>query len=251
MNAKKIHAFIVEDEPKAIVILEKLLDKYCTEVQIIGTATALPEAKRKIIEANRIDLLFMDLNLGSDNGFTLLDDLKREKIPIIFTTGYEQYALKAFGYKAIHYLLKPIDPKELIEAVDRYKEDRLIENTLSLKTQDSKEYATRLALPISTGYELISIDEIIRCEGKGAYTSVITKSDSDKLVSKSLGYFEEMLNPEVFTRIHKKHIINLKELVQYTKDKAPGVRMSNGDEINVSWRNRSQFFELLKKTTAL
>ncbi len=250
MKRNPITAFIVDDELKARQVLAQLLKQNCPQVQILGSAANLKEAREKLRELP-VDIVFLDIDLGEESSFTLLDEEETNASHIVFTTGHGEYALKAFGYHATHYLLKPIDVDELKEAVNRVQ-------TLKGSHQESKpdpqkksnQPTSRIALADLYGYELVEVSDIIRLEGKGAYTSIIMKNDHTKMVSKSLGHFEDKLTQNHFFRIHKKHIINGKELVKCTREKTPVVTMSNGDELSVSWRLRSRFFEFLKQTTS-
>lgn len=240
-----LKAFILDDEPKAQLVLKKLLNQHCPSVEVVGIAETVDDALEKITNAPQVDLLFMDINLGKENCFRLLDALAVDQFGIIFTTGYDKFAIKAFEYNAIHYLLKPVDPAELKEAVLRFNNFR----SPSFKKINSV-FTSRIAVPTNLGYELLAMDEIIRCEGQRSYTLVITK-EHKKLVSKPLGYFEEKLDTANFIRVHKRHIVNLKQVMGYTREKAPSITMSNGDSITVSLRNRAVFFKALEQDATL
>lgn len=249
MNSMKITAFIVDDEPRAQEVLKQLLKEYCPRVEVLGMAQSAIETIQDPA-AHVADILFMDINLGRENCFELLENFDLSKSRVIFTTAHNEYALRAFDYNALHYLLKPIEPSLLIEAVDRlFRSKSGVEVPLAEKDL-SAVFLSRIALPNLHGYELIEVTDIIRCEGDGAYTHVVTRFGERKLVSKPLKYFEDQLNPVLFFRIHKKHIINLKEMIKCTREKVPGVTMSNGDELTVSWRARAKFFEKLRESTA-
>ncbi len=243
-------AFIIDDELKAREVLSGLLQKHCPAVEVLGTAASVQEARRSM-NALKADVVFLDIHLGEENSFALLEEPAFKASSIVFTTGHSEYALKAFGYRATHYLLKPIEVAQLKEAVERVrmrKNEAVAEEKEVVKKEDGLE--KRIALPDMHGYELVQMEDIIRLEGDGAYTLVVIKQGDKKMISRSLGYFEEKLPQGHFFRIHKKHIINLKELVKCTREKTPVVTLSNGDELTVSWRLRSRFFEQLKRSTS-
>ncbi len=250
MKQSEITAFIIDDELKARQVLAKLLKQHCPDVQLLGSAANAKAARQKLQEL-QVDMVFLDIHLGEENSFDLLDKLELNTTRIVFTTGHSEYALRAFGYQAAHYLLKPIDVAGLKEAVARVQ--ALKSTNKPAKPGEVKKQAqptNRIALPDLYGYELVEMADIIRLEGKGAYTLVIIKGSNEKMISKPLGHFEEQLTQSHFFRIHKKHLINIKELVKCTREKTPVVTLSNGDQLSVSWRLRASFFEYLKQTTS-
>ncbi len=245
MVDKRIAAFIVDDEVKAQDVLVRLLETHCPQVEVLGTARNIEEAGAGI-KKWKPHLLFLDIDLAGESSFGLLQTGELPPVKVIFTTGHREHALKAFQYQAVHYLLKPIDPQELKEAVQRIGSDNKPPVSIPAPTPGPVE---RIALPDTHGYELIHTRDIIRLEADGSYTWVITKNGDRRMVSKPLGYFEESLNPPQFLRIHKKHLINIRELVKYSREKSPDITMSNGDQVTVSWRMRKKFFEVIDQTT--
>ena len=240
-----IQAIIVEDEPRSMAVLQSLLTEYCHEINVVATANTALKAI-KVIQENEADLIFLDINLGQANAFEILDVVDTNKAKIIFTTGDESYAVKAFQYNAIDYLLKPVDPDFLVKAVKKVtsKQRDTTEQYKNAITEAQK--ISRISLPSIHGYELVDVDDIVYCEAQGSSCNIITVNGDKKTVSKSLGYFEETLSENGFYRIHKKHIINLKKLAGFTRDKAPEVTLSNGEKLIVSSRSRADFFEKLK-----
>ena len=249
MIKEKLRAILVEDEPRSMSVLKKLIEENCSDIHIIATANNVKTAI-KAIDENESDIIFLDINLGKANGFEVLDKVDYSEARIIFTTGDESYSLKAFRYNAIDYLLKPIDPKQLVEAVTKISEHlyRKNDKPVDYRALFQKQKISRISLPSLYGYELMDVEDILYCEADGSYTNVFTRFKEKKLVSKPLGYFEEVLcESSFFFRIHKKHIINIKQLVGFTRDKSPEITLTNGTKLNVSSRSRADFFERLKE----
>lgn len=252
-----LKAIIVDDEEFARSSLFFLLQQNCPEVEITGIARSVSEAK-EILNHHSIDLIFLDIAMPGGNGFELIPDAQLHNVAVIFTTAYDQYALKAIKANALDYLLKPIDIDELKVAVEKVslyiklhkanenKDERITNLASSLS---SRSEIRKLTLPYGQGFKMIDIDDIIYIEADSNY-SVFHLSNHDKItVSKVLREFEELLPSDQFVRIHKSSIINLNYLKEYNSKNGLQVHLKNGESINVSRRRASEFFEKIKHFT--
>lgn len=250
-------AIIVDDEKRARTFLRGHINTYCEDVQILAEAENVASAVEAIRQHNP-ELVFLDIKMPDGTGFDVIEKLRNLdggdnfKFKIIFTTAYDQYAIKAIKYSALDYLLKPIDPEELVAALKRNKIllpsknvndniDVLIENIKHLSESNKK-----IVLNTSNKAYVFPINEIIRCESSGSYTIFHVKSAEPLLISKSLGEAEELLQGNKFERIHKSHLINLNYMRAFIKADGGFVEMQNGDKIPVSNRKREYLMQLLK-----
>ena len=249
-----LKAIIVDDEEFARSSLFFLLQQNCPEIEITGIARSVAEAK-EILAHHSIDLIFLDIAMPGGNGFELIPDAQLHNVAVIFTTAYDQYALKAIKANALDYLLKPIDIDELKTAVEKVslytklhqanenRDERITNLASSLSTRSE---IRKLTLPYGQGFKMIDIDDIIYIEADSNY-SVFHLSNHDKItVSKVLREFEELLPSDQFVRIHKSSIINLNHLKEYNSKNGLQVHLKNGESINVSRRRASDFFEKIK-----
>jgi two-component system LytT family response regulator len=247
-----IKAIIIDDEELGRTVLKNLIRKYVPDVAIVGEAGSMKEAIKVIEEVNPA-LVFLDIEMPGGSGFDLLEKIGAPSFSVIFTTAYNQYAVKAFKYSAVDYLLKPINIDELTTAVDK------VINTDSKKTQkaavqhlmeshsnEGVSKNNKVALPTQEGLVFIDIADIIRCEADGKYTYCITANK--KLYStRSLKDFEEQLTKHGFCRIHHAHLVNLNHIKNYMKGDGGHVVMVNGDNVTVSKRKKEDFINKLNK----
>ncbi|MBS1563746.1 MAG: response regulator transcription factor [Bacteroidetes bacterium] len=243
-----IQAIIVDDEPDCCEVLSLLLQKYCPEVQIMAVCHSGREAIDALSKYSA-QLLFLDIEMPHMNGFELLEQLPAAGFELIFTTSYDQYALRAIRFSALDYLLKPIDREELQTAV-RKASLRLqsplpqqLEILLQRLSQPPARF-NRIALPTMEGLQLVSVDSIISCSSSSNYT-ILTLRDAPKLVvSRTLKEIEEMLEEYGFLRVHHSHLVNLNEIRKYIKGEGGNLVMSDGSTVDVS---RSRKESLLRR----
>ncbi len=244
-----IKTLIIEDEHHNQEVLKKLLNRYHADIDIIGMADDVDSALENI-KNNRPQLIFLDIELKLQSAFDLLDKIDCSNIFIIFTTAFQQYALKAIKYAAIDYLLKPIDIDELSEALEtvRNKIASSVNNYSQIETllTNLKKPNTRLAVPTVEGYDFIPIDDILYCEADGGYSTFFTKSGRKVVSSKSLKYYENVIESEILFRVSKSYIINTSYIKKYIKGKAPYIVMDNGESISVSQYTKSTLLDLIK-----
>lgn len=249
----KLSIAIVEDEKNSREGLKNLLEEFCPDTLVCGMAANVDDGLA-LIEREKPDLVLLDIEMQRATGFDLLEKVPQIDFEVVFTTAYEQYALKAIKFSALDYLLKPIDVKELILAVDRVRNKRneskarqqvelLLEN---LKNDAAKNH--KITLSTSDGMMFIPVMDIIRCEAQGAYTSFILKNMKKILVSKNLKEYETMLADYGFLRIHNSHLINLGEVDRYIKSDGGYVVMSDGSHAAISNTRKDEFLELMRKS---
>lgn len=243
-----IKAIIVDDEPYCCEVLSTLLEKYCPMVSVEAVCFSANEAI-KAIAASPVQLVFLDIEMPHLNGFQFLEQMPDINFDLIFTTSYDQYALKAIKFSALDYLLKPIDRTELQAAV-RKAHDRLHKplpqqlQILLQKIHQPTLQVNQIALPTMEGLQLVPLESIISCASSSNYT-IITLKDQPKItVSRTLKEVEEMLEDYKFMRVHHSYLVNLNEIRKYIKGEGGALVMSNGTSIDVS-RSRK---ELLLRT---
>lgn len=243
-----IRAIIIDDEAHCIDTLSLLIKEYCPEVQM---AEECHSAKKGLeaIERNKPDLVFLDIEMPAMNGFEMLEQFSQIPFAVIFTTSYDQYAIKAIRYSALDYLLKPIDPKELIAAVHRVQQQKRTPaaeqfEILFSRLQNKESAFRKLAVPTIEGYELIMAENIIRCEADDNYTHLSLKDKTRITVCRTLKEVEEQLQDfSYFVRVHHSWLVNMNEVTKYIRGEGGYVIMSDGSTVNVS---RSRKEALLK-----
>lgn len=244
-----MRSIIIDDEPKNVRILSKLLTDYCPDVEIIGTAGDANAAKNIIEELNP-DLVFLDIQMPNGNAFDLLDKLMPIDFEVIFITAFENYSLKAFKYSALDYLLKPVSIEELQIAVAKAKANNQSSDinqqvkSLLQNIQNAKSGLQKIALHTVHGLEFIKADEIIRLKAEGSYTKIYLKDKSTILASRNIKSYEDILAGDTFFRIHHSHIINLNAIKKYYK--GGYVIMDDETTIEVASRRKNDFLSLFK-----
>lgn len=246
---EKLRSLIIDDELHARVLLRTLVEENCPSVQVVGEAETVDSAIKKIEELQP-DLIFLDIKIKNRTGFEILENLYDLKAQVIFTTAYSEYAIKAFEYSAIHYLLKPINVEQLENAVNKahLKQTNFqTQEFIELINKYKEVHEERISLPNRTGEEYVLISDIIYCLASGSYTEIYFQDGNQKLISKPLGYFEKKLNPKLFHRTHKKYLVNLQSVVGLEKGRTPVLSLKGGHKIDVSITYRDQLLDRLKE----
>lgn len=240
-------AYIIDDEPFSSDALRVLLEKHCPEIQIKGIFNQSPKAL-EAIQLAAPDLLFLDIEMPQLNGFDLLRQCKTTNFSVIFTTAYDQFAVKAFKFNALDYLLKPIDKDELIQAVASAKK----QSAISIQKIDTVQYLKnnptpdRIALPVEQALIFIEVKDLIYATADGAYVSVfVANLTKPIIITKSLSAIEELLNNTNFFRAHKSFLINLKHIKKIIKSEGGTIIMSNNHNVEVSRRRKDELMELI------
>ncbi len=254
----KLSAIVVDDEEYSRKSLCYLIEANCPNVEIKSVANSVA-VSRKLLKTHLIDIVFLDIAMPGENGFELLPDLEANETSVIFTTAFDQYALRAIKASAIDYLLKPVNIDELQVSVQKViawkklKQNQKIDNTtytdslnsLVKNINNGKDIQT-ISLPNSQGFKIINISDIIYLEADNNYTCFYLYNSEKMVVSKSMKEFEEVLNPASFVRIHKSTIINLQYLKDFNNQNGYLVKMKNNTELTVSRRRSSEFLERVK-----
>ncbi|MBI3512015.1 MAG: response regulator transcription factor [Bacteroidetes bacterium] len=246
-----INAVIVDDSPEARTSLREDLKRWCADVTLIGEADSMKSGLAILKEKNP-DVVFLDIQLGDGDGFSLLEQLGETQTRVIFTTGMDNFGIRAIKFSALDYLLKPVDPDELMKAVEKAKEDQQKQNisvNLKLLAEQMKPSAPsslrRLALNSADKVQVVNISDIIRCESERNYTTFFLKDKKQIVVTKTLKEYEDMLEPNGFVRIHHSHLINLEHLKEFIKHDGGYALMDDGAHVPVSVRKREDLLRAL------
>lgn len=244
-----ITAIIIDDEAKGRMALREKLLAYCTQVHVIAEASNGQEALL-LIQHHKPQLIFLDIEMPRMNGFEMLNALPEKNFHVIFTTAYDQYAIKAIKYAAFDYLLKPVDIEELKTAVEKIelKETNQTKKQAELLQQNMehpKKQLNKLAIPTLEGLLFFDINDIIHLEANSNYT-IIHFSDKPKITaSKTLKEFEEILPEDIFFRTHHSHLINLNYIKRYIKGDGGQIELQNGNYVDVSRRKKEEFLKAI------
>lgn len=246
-----IQALIIDDEKNAIEVLELQLSRYCKQVQVLATAQGGVQGI-ELIRKYQPDLVFLDIEMPHKNGFDVLNETKDCRYKVIFTTAYDQFAIRAFKFSALDYLLKPIDIRELQEAVDKaaVKEEQgsLDEKLQVLISQlQAPVRQERIALPVGDGMQFFHIDEILRCESDSNYTHISLTNGKKITIAKTLKEVEESLRGVDFYRIHQSHLVNMNHISKVVKGEGGYVVMKDGTTITISRNKKEAFLESFRK----
>ena len=247
---KKHSVVIIDDEKKSREVLQKMLEAFCPDVQILGEADNVTTGV-EIVKALQPEILFLDIEMRSGTGFDLLQQIDNSDFEVIFTTAYEEYAIKALRLGAIDYLLKPIDITELknaiAKAVQKKEKDSGNQNLVDLIRNIKNDRKHRISLSTLEGVFYVDIDQIIRCEASGAYTTFHLKNKTKVVTSKNLKEYELLLAEHNFFRVHHSHIINIDEVFMYIKSDGV-VEMKDGSQVSISGQKKDAFLERMKST---
>ena len=234
-----IKSILIDDEGHCLDTLDILLNDYCPEIQVMAKFKSTKIAL-EAIEKLKPELVFLDIEIPNMNGFEFLEHWEQIPFPVIFTTSFDQYAIKAIRFSALDYLLKPIDPDELVASVrkvEKQKKPPSAEQFQMLMSQIKKGDTafTKIAVPVAEGFELIHANQIIRCEAFDNYTHLFLKSKTRIIVCRGLKEIEEQLLAfPSFVRVHNSFLVNLNEVAKYVRGEGGYLVMSDGSTVNVS-----------------
>jgi two-component system LytT family response regulator len=240
-----LNCIIVDDESKSRESLKILIEDFCEGVTVKALCQDVAESMVAINE-HKPDVVFLDIQLQRETGFDLLDQIKNFDFEVIFTTAFSEYAIKAFKFSAIDYLLKPIDIEELKLALAKVEKrkgnvlsDRLQQLLLNLRAGPSDNY--KLALPTADGLVFVKVGEILYCQASSNYTEITLVDNRKYIVSRTLKEYEDMLAEQNFYRIHHSYLINLNEIKKYVRGEGGYVIMNNDKSLDVSKRKKEGF----------
>jgi two-component system LytT family response regulator len=250
-----ITALLIDDDANLRNGMKSMLERYAPGIRVVGEADSVKSGV-VAMDTLRPQVVFLDIQLGDGTGFDILEQLANKNgkstSHIVFITAHEQYAIKAFRFSALDFLLKPVDPEELEKVIGKINDavsangnyahiDLLLEN-IRRKVDNFK----RIALSTAEGIHLFEVSDIIRCESEDNYTKFYIRNNKPVLISKTLKEYEDLLTEHGFERIHQSHLINLSYLKSYIKKDGGYVIMSDNSHLPISQRKKERLHELLK-----
>ena len=248
-----LKAILIDDEPRGISSMQKLLQINCPEINVIGSCTDADGAI-EMIRHQHPDLIFLDIAMPVKNGFELLKELKGVSFEVIFVTAHNQFMIEAFHFSAIDYLLKPVEDNLLIDAVDRAKKriieksgNKNIETFLHNLKQKQSPQKMRLCIPSLKGFQVIELDDILYAESSGNYTNLYFLNKPMVCTSKPMHEYEKLLEDAGFVRIHKSILVNLLHVKEYFRGEGGSVILSNGHEVEVARRKKDLLIAKMKE----
>jgi two-component system LytT family response regulator len=240
-------ALIIEDELKLQEALFLMLQQTVPDKVIVAGMAETKNHAIQLIDTLQPDLLFMDIHLKDGTGFEVLEAVQYRDFHLIFTTAYEEHAIRAFKHDAVGYLLKPIDPDELIISIDKINSLRKKFAGVTHPELFEKPFSTvpdRISLPTVDGKHIVLLSDIVRCETSGSYTTFHLIGSRKIMVSKPLKYYDDILRPPKFFRIHQSHTVNLDFVSSYSNDGL--LMLKDKTELPLAQRKKSDFFKLLR-----
>lgn len=242
---------IIDDEQKGRESLQKLLEIYCRDTEVVATASHVEEAYQ-LISSHKPHLVFLDIEMPGGNGFSLLDKFPERDFKVIMTTAFEDYAIKAVKHHAFDYLLKPIDIDELVVAVDTAKKDlerqapeQSFEPGTGSYAAQRLSFMGRIALPVKDGIFYLTVSDIVRIESDGGYSTFYTRDGAKYLVAKNLKDYEDILPEKKFFRVHKSHLINMDKVKKYIRTDGNFIEMEDGSIVEIARRKKDEFLQLM------
>lgn len=246
---------IIDDERKAREALEKIIERYFSDSYVVVAAAESVAAGAEAIKKYNPDIVFLDIEMPGENGFELFKYFPNIPFDVIFTTAFQQYAIKAIKCAALDYLLKPINQLDLKDAFARFESNylrkaqqeriNLLLNNMSMGCVVNE----KVAFASLTGYEMVNLRDIIYCEADQNYTIIHIASGTTLTVSKTLKYVEEMLPEDIFFRCHKKNLVNLNYIKKYSRVHGHKILLENGDTLDVATRRTEEFIQVITNHT--
>ena len=247
-----IRCILIDDEKNALEMMEWLLKTYCPDVEIVAMCNS-SELGVEAIRQHRPDLVFLDIEMPKMNGFDMLEKFDKLFFEVVFCTAYDQFAIKAFKYSALNYLLKPVDPDDLKATILRINEKKSAPSReqfdLLLQNMKQREKSTPQRIALTTGDGLIFVPtaDIIYCEAESNYTNVVLTGGKKILVSKVLKEIDEVLSGPDFYRVHSSFLININRIKKLVRGDGGYIVMDNDATVSISRSKRQEFMELFEK----
>lgn len=246
-----ISVILVDDESECLDVLEAELNKSCPDFQVMAKFDN-PEKALIFIKNNHFDVLFLDISMPIINGFELLTQLQTIDFEVVFVTAYDNYALKAFEFCAVDYLVKPTSKESILRAAERLRDKQKRTNMqqniklLLANMQKSTQKTQQVAIPTTEGLEFVNMTHIIYAKADGNYTTILLENKEKIIISKTLKEFEGILNDSVFARIHNSYLVNLGHVRKYIKGDTGWVVLNDGTTLQVSRANKAKLMNLGK-----
>ncbi|MEO1626971.1 MAG: LytTR family DNA-binding domain-containing protein [Bacteroidota bacterium] len=251
-----LRAIIVEDEKRNAHLLQRLIEEVAPQVQIVAVEQSI-EGGLTAIQQQQPQLLFLDIKMPQGTGFDLLDKLPQIDFDIIFTTAFDDYAIKAIKFSALDYLLKPIDKEELSEAIQkvwkkqstnhRWQQIDLLLQSISQQNETTDRAFEKIAFPTLKGYRFLLVQHIVYCEAEGAYAKVYLSDGSYLMVSRNLKEIADLLSEHAFFRVHRSFLVNMRHVNEYIKGEGGQIHLSGGATVPVSQRRKEAFIRFFSK----
>lgn len=249
-----VKVVIVDDEQNSREALIGKLDLFCPEVEIAGEAGSVSEGV-ETINSTKPDAVFLDIKLAGESGFDILEAIaENEEVnpEIVFITAHDEFAIQAIKFSALDYLLKPIDPEELVKAIRKIEDHKGIPknaanlNVLVENIRQASDSPKKIVVPTSDGMHIIKLSDIVRLESSSNYTTFFLNNEKSLLASKTLKEFDNMLSGYNFNRIHKSHLVNMNFLKRYVQTDGGYLILEDGSKIPVANRKKEQLISILK-----
>jgi two-component system, LytTR family, response regulator len=241
-------AIIIDDEPDCVKLMALQLKMYCPQVEIVAECTS-SEDGLKAIRSHAVDVVFLDIEMPKMNGFQVLEAVGDLTFAVVFVTAYDKFAVKAFKFSAIDYLLKPTDAKDLQAAVQKVERSRRTDNRQlellkqQLQVNQARPFPDKIALPHQDGVIFVELKNILYCEADDNYTRFFVTNGQKYLVSKTLRDIQETLEERNFLRVSRQHLINLDHIAKFMKGEGSYVVMSDGASITVARSQKDKLVE--------
>jgi two-component system LytT family response regulator len=249
-----VKVVIIDDEENSRETLKGKLNLFCPEVEITGEAGTVSDGIN-LVNEEKPDAIFLDIKLAGESGFDILEAVSENPDvdpEIVFITAHDEYAIKAIKFSALDYLLKPIDPEELVKAIRKIEDNKGIPrhaanlNVLVENIRQASDSPKKIVVPTSDGMHVIRLADIVRLESSSNYTTFYLNSEKSLLASKTLKEFDNMLSGYNFNRIHKSHLVNMNYLKRYVQTDGGYLILEDGSKIPVANRKKEQLLTMLK-----
>jgi len=242
-----LSALIIENEKQAQILLRTIIQDYCPDLECLGIASNPKEAEELILKTNP-DILFLDIELDEGTGFDLLLKFPVRNFKVVFTTAYDQFAVKAIKEEAIDYILKPYGPKDVISAVHKIKKRKSSADGNMEDFIQSLQNKVKVSFKTSEGIYILNTDKISHVNGEGAYCTIVDENCNSILVSKNIGDVEKLLPQKSFFRIHKSYLVNLNHIKKLENEDGGYILTSCEQRIPIARRKKQAFLDLLSKS---
>ena len=243
-----IRVVVIDDEQTARDTVKNLLEMNFPQVEVVGEADSV-DGGVEVLSDKTPDLAFLDIDINGGTGFNILQKLGEVDFKVIFITAFNNYAIKAIKFNALDYIVKPVNEFEFISGVERVIkeiEKHYPTQKFSHLTDDFDGECDTITLKTSDCLHLIKVDKIVRCESDNSYTTFHIDGDEKVMVSKSIKYYDDLLNDMGFYRVHQSHLVNKKYLSKYVKRDGGYIKMQDGSSIPVSVRKKDEVVKLFR-----